>query len=285
MVLFGLPIGDGGVAGGLHGKQARLGGRIGFERAMAVEMVGRDVEQDGDVAIEAEGQVDLVAAEFEDINAVFRERLLRQDGQADVAAEAGVAAGVGENMVDESGGGGFAVGAGDADDLVRRQAGARLRKEFDVADDGDPGGDRRDEQRRVMGDTGGDDEGIEAGEVGFVKVGQRRSEGGAGGFAVIPGEAMRTGGGQRGGGGPAAAGEAVDAVGAAGEGGGGDHSLPSRLREGLEVGESGPCPQSPPPPTPPASGRGDVKARPALTGVSTWRDRRGRGRSKRSRNG
>ena len=53
---------------------------------MAIEMIGGDIEQHRDVAVEAEGKVDLVAGELEHIDAAFGERILREDGEADIAA-------------------------------------------------------------------------------------------------------------------------------------------------------------------------------------------------------
>src|SRR5207253_2528589 len=43
----------------LHLEQAHLGCRIRLEALIAVEMVGGDIGQHRDIAIEAEGQVDL----------------------------------------------------------------------------------------------------------------------------------------------------------------------------------------------------------------------------------
>ncbi len=83
---------------------------------------------------EAEGQVELEARQFEDVHPAGRQRLLRQDRRADVAAEARRDAGGDEDVVDQRRGRRLAVGPGDADDLVRRQARASLSEEFDVAD-------------------------------------------------------------------------------------------------------------------------------------------------------
>ena len=74
-------------------------------------------------------------------------------------------------MVDQRGGGRLAVGAGDADDLVRRKLGPGAGEQLDVADDLDPrlAGALRDGVA-VDRETGGDDEGVELGEVGCVEV-------------------------------------------------------------------------------------------------------------------
>ncbi len=66
----------------LHREQPRLGRGIALEPVIAVEMVGRDVEQHRDVAIEAEGQVDLIARQFEHIDAALGQRLLRRGSAA-----------------------------------------------------------------------------------------------------------------------------------------------------------------------------------------------------------
>ena len=73
--------------------------------------------------------------------------------------------------MDQRGGCRLAVGAGDADDLVRREIGAGAGEQFDVADDFDAGfagagGDRV----AVEGEAGGDDDGVELGEVGLGEV-------------------------------------------------------------------------------------------------------------------
>ena len=66
----------------------------------------------------------------------------------------------------------FAVGAGDPDNLVRRQFGAGLGKQFDVADDGDTVFRCVSRNRvTVERDAGGDDNGGEAGEVESEGVG------------------------------------------------------------------------------------------------------------------
>ena len=72
----------------------------------------------------------------------------------------------------ERGRGRLAVGAGDADDLVRRKLGPGAGEQLDVADDLDAGlaGALRD-RVAVEREAGRDDEAVELGEVGFVEVG------------------------------------------------------------------------------------------------------------------
>ncbi len=76
--------------------------------------------------------------------------------------------------MDERGGGRLAVGAGNADDLVRGERGARLGEEFDVADD------RHARSARVRGDrvaverhARGHDQRVEPGEVDSCWIGKR----------------------------------------------------------------------------------------------------------------
>ena len=139
-------------------------------------MVGGDVEQHRDVAIEALRQVDLVARQLEHIDPAFGERVLGEDRQADIAAHRARHARGLEDVVDERGGGRLAVGAGDADDLVRRKLGPGAGEQLDVADDLDAGvaGALRD-RVAVERQAGRDDEAVELGEVGFVEVGDFRS--------------------------------------------------------------------------------------------------------------
>ena len=59
---------------------------ISVDAVIAVEMIGADVEQHGDVAIEAMGQIDLIGGQLEHIDAALRQRLLAEDRKADIAA-------------------------------------------------------------------------------------------------------------------------------------------------------------------------------------------------------
>ncbi len=69
-------------------------------------------------------------------------------------------------MVDQRGGGRLAVGAGDPDDLVRRQIGARLREQLDIADDRDASFARlRCDRMAVERHAGRDDDAGETGQV------------------------------------------------------------------------------------------------------------------------
>jgi hypothetical protein len=155
-----------------HLEQAQLRSGICFEPGIPVEMVGGDIQQHRNVAIEALREVDLIARQLEHIDAAFWQRVLGEDRQADVAAHRRRHARGLEDVVDERGRRRFAVGAGDADDLVRRELGAGAGEELDVADDFEarltgPGGDGVAVERQA----GGYDEAVELAEVRFVQAG------------------------------------------------------------------------------------------------------------------
>ena len=68
--------------------------------------------------------------------------------------------------MDQRGRRALAVGAGDPDHLVRRKLKPGAREKFDVADDLEPGlAGAGGERVGVEGDTGGEDEAVEGGEV------------------------------------------------------------------------------------------------------------------------
>ncbi len=111
---------------------------------MAVEVVGEDVGDEGDVwgPADLRGVFEHEAGEFEDDD-VGRADLwqIEEEGAADVAAEedAGFVwsgqEGGADGFVDERGGGGFSDGAGDADG----EGGAALDEEVDFGGGGDSG--------------------------------------------------------------------------------------------------------------------------------------------------
>jgi len=115
--------------------QALLDGGVMRERAVAVEMILGDVEQDADPGIEARRQIDLVGGALDHMDAPGLRRLERQDRGADVAAELGVVAGALEQMRHQGGGGRFPVGARDDDeDRVGRAVAPLAAEQLDVAD-------------------------------------------------------------------------------------------------------------------------------------------------------
>ncbi len=132
-------IADDRVLGLLH--QPRLQAGVVLHGAVAVEVIGRDVEQDADGGLERRRQLDLERGHFDDVGAVVGRRLQRQDGGADVAAHLRIPAGFRENVRDQGGRRRFAVGAGDGDERrIRRALGPLAREQLDVADDLDAGG-------------------------------------------------------------------------------------------------------------------------------------------------
>ena len=139
----------------LHaGDQALLDRGIMFQRAVAIDMVFADIEQDADRGIERRREVDLVRRHLDHMDAAHARRLQRQDRGADIAAHLGVVAGDPHQMRDQRRGGRFAVGAGDRDERrVRRVAAAFAAKQFDIADHLDAGLPRRQHGpvRRRMG--------------------------------------------------------------------------------------------------------------------------------------
>ena len=117
----------------LRGKDALLGEGVVFEAAVAVEVVGGDVEDYGDPGMKAFSAFELKAGDLKDrpgfIGALVDEG---NDGDADVAADKGGKAGFLKDFADQRGGGGFAVGAGNGQGFALEEA----RGQFQFADDG-----------------------------------------------------------------------------------------------------------------------------------------------------
>src|SRR3569623_997652 len=89
----------------LHREQPRLRRRIALEPVIAIEMVGGEVEQNRDIAIEVERQIELVARQFKDIDTPLRQRIFTQAGQPNYAAQPRGHTGGLDEMVDQRGGG------------------------------------------------------------------------------------------------------------------------------------------------------------------------------------
>ena len=108
----------------LHRKQPRLARHIALKPVIAIKVIGRDIEQHRHIAVQAMRQVDLVTRQFQHIDArplqVRLQRRLAQDRQADIATHHRRITGLLDDMVDQRRGGRLAVGASDADHLVRR---------------------------------------------------------------------------------------------------------------------------------------------------------------------
>ena len=78
----------------LHaGDQPLLHRGVVRERAVAVEMILADVDQDADRRIERRREVDLIGRHLDHMHAAAAGRLQRQDRGADIAAELGLVAG------------------------------------------------------------------------------------------------------------------------------------------------------------------------------------------------
>jgi hypothetical protein len=72
--------------GAALGEEPALGGEIAADAAVAVEVVGREVEEDRDVGLERAGELGLVGGELEHHRLAVAERVERQHAAADVAA-------------------------------------------------------------------------------------------------------------------------------------------------------------------------------------------------------
>ena len=110
--------------------------------AVPLQVIGRDVEDDGDVRLQARGQVELVGRELEHVDGAAVHILQAQHPDADVAADAHVAASLAADVADQRRGCRLAVGASDGDDLrplVRRRSRDGAGEQLDVAHDFDVG--------------------------------------------------------------------------------------------------------------------------------------------------
>ena len=125
----------------LHaGDQPLLHRGVMLQRAVTVDMVFADIEQNADGRIERRREIDLVGRHLDHMHAAHPRRLQRQDRGADIAAHLGVVAGDLHQMRDQRGRGRLAVGAGDRDERrIRRMAAALAAEQFDVADHLDAG--------------------------------------------------------------------------------------------------------------------------------------------------
>ena len=118
------------------GNQPLLDRGVVLHRAVAVEMVGRQVEQDAGGRIDGGRKVDLVRGAFDHVEPVVGQRIKRHDGSADIAAHLGVAPRRLQDMRGERRGRRLSVGPGDRDEgRGRRLQDALTCEEFDVADD------------------------------------------------------------------------------------------------------------------------------------------------------
>ena len=84
---------------------------------VAVEMVGRDIHEDGDIRLEVIHVVELETGELNYIIVEAALRHLQRKAASDVSCKSHVVARLFEDVVDERGGRGLTVGTGDADHL------------------------------------------------------------------------------------------------------------------------------------------------------------------------
>jgi hypothetical protein len=106
-----------GIAGALVQQHALLRGDVVVHVAVAVEVVGRDVQHHSGVRLEAAREVQLVGRALQDVHRAAVHVGQVQHADADVAADVRVAAGGGQHVAQQGGGGRLAVGAGDRGDL------------------------------------------------------------------------------------------------------------------------------------------------------------------------
>ena len=148
----------------LHARDQPLLHRgVMIERAVAVDMVLADIDEDADGRIERGREIDLVGRHLDHMHAAHARRLQRQDRGADIAAHLGVVARDLHQMRDQRGRGRLAVGAGDRDERrVGREAPPLAAEQLDVADHFDAGLARQQHApvRRRMGQrrAGGEDQ-------------------------------------------------------------------------------------------------------------------------------
>ena len=190
----------------LHARdQPLLDRRIVRERAVAVEVILGDVEQDADRRIERGREIDLERGALDDVHAPGRRRLEREDGGADVSAELRVVVRAREEMRDQRRGGRLAVGAGDRDERrVRRGAAPLAAEQLDVADHLDRGIAREADGpvRRRMSErhAGRQHQRVDPAPVDAAQIGNRNAGGARlldARFGIVPSHHIGTAGEQR----------------------------------------------------------------------------------------
>ena len=161
---------------------------------MAIEVVGRDVDQQADARRKRRRKVDLIGRALDDMDAARDGRRQIENRHANVAAHRYVAPRLLQHMGDQRGGGRFAVGAGDGDERrVGRSRVTLAHEELDVADDRNPGLIREVDRPMRLGmserHAGREHEHLEAAPVGLREIDQRNTRGGSaltGRGAVVP---------------------------------------------------------------------------------------------------
>jgi hypothetical protein len=211
--------------------QPLLHGSIVGERAVSVEMILGDVDQDADRGIERRRQIDLIGRDLDHVHAARLRRRERENSGADIAADLGLVAGRTQQVRGERGGGRLAVGAGDGDERrARRMRTPLAAEQLDVADHLDRRRARqphRPVRRRVGERNAGrqhqrrDPRPVDMPQIGGRNPGRRRLGHAVG--IVVPADDIGTAGQQRARARQPGVAEAEDGDLAAGEGGDRDH--------------------------------------------------------------
>ncbi len=139
---------DGDVVVSLIGEDPELGGEVGVQVAVAIEVVGRDVEQDPALRGEQLGVGELEARAFADDRRIVGDRARqRRDRGADVARHRNRLAGGTPDVAEELGDGRLAVRPGHGDETARHQPPGEL----ELAENRPPPPARRRERGRAIG--------------------------------------------------------------------------------------------------------------------------------------
>ncbi len=143
---------------------------VGLEGAVAIEVIGLEVQQDGDARPE---RVDVLELEARQL---ANDPVSRSDGSDELAQRGADVAGRprAQHRAEQLRCGRLPVRAGDPDDRVREQA----RRELDLAPDRDPSLSRPGDERCLAGHTGALDERVDTVEEIEIGVVSERSVGG-----------------------------------------------------------------------------------------------------------
>ncbi len=99
------------IAGALGLEEPALGGGVVFESVVAVQVILRDVQRQGNVRAKFGDGLQLEAGEFQHVPPIVGRRIDHGgDRNADVAAHLHGDAGLAQDVPDQAGGGGLAVG-------------------------------------------------------------------------------------------------------------------------------------------------------------------------------
>ena len=121
---------------------------VGFVPA---QVVGSEVEPEGDMGMEGIDSFELVTGDFDD-KSMITGIDNGDEGESDVSGGEGFDSGVVQDMSDKGGGGAFTVSSSDGDDAAFAKTGG----EFQFADDGDLGLTRLEQEGVIEGHSGGD---------------------------------------------------------------------------------------------------------------------------------